>query len=161
MRKIFIDGGAYNGKTSRDFAKLNPDFEIFAFEPDPENLKIIKLPPQATLIKKAIWNIDGILPFQSGIGEGSNLLFICKSKTNTSVETINFVKWLKENFTKEDYIIIKLDIEGAEYCILKDLLESGLADELYVEWHNVPTFSKIEDSRIKTWNHNVAELNKG
>ena len=54
-RKIFIDGGSFDGKTSREFAELNPDFEIFAFEPDPESLKTIQLPEKAVLIKKAIW----------------------------------------------------------------------------------------------------------
>ena len=43
-----------------------------------------------------------------------------------------------ETFTPEDYLILKLDIEGAEYDVLERLTDANLLgwlNELYVEYH--------------------------
>lgn len=56
--------------------------------------------------------------------------------------------WLKNTFTKEDYVILKLDIEGAEYEVLNKLIEDGtigLVKEFWGEWHDM----KISDVRTK------------
>ncbi|MNE82871.1 hypothetical protein D3C80_1796350 [compost metagenome] len=45
---------------------------------------------------------------------------------------------IKENYSLDDLIIVKMDVEGAEYEILPHLLLSGVApyiDYLYVEYH--------------------------
>jgi hypothetical protein len=44
---------------------------------------------------------------------------------------------MKTNFTPNDYVVLKLDIEGAEYPVLESMLDSSLAlvDELTVEFH--------------------------
>eukprot|EP01062_Namystynia_karyoxenos_P014817 TRINITY_DN15352_c0_g2_i1.p1 TRINITY_DN15352_c0_g2~~TRINITY_DN15352_c0_g2_i1.p1 ORF type:complete len:299 (+),score=46.00 TRINITY_DN15352_c0_g2_i1:84-980(+) len=41
--------------------------------------------------------------------------------------------------TALDHVVVKMDIEGAEYAVLRSLLDSGasaLVDELAVEWHH-------------------------
>ena len=51
-----------------------------------------------------------------------------KSKANKiKVPCIDFSKWVLENFSQEDKVILKLDIEGAEYDFLlgKDLSRIG------------------------------------
>ena len=65
------------------------------------------------------------------------------------VKCINFSKWLKENFSEDDYIIVSFDIEGAEY----EILESMKADDtlkymnkFYVEFHG----TKLATLNIKT-----------
>jgi hypothetical protein len=43
-----------------------------------------------------------------------------------------------DSFSKEDYIVLKVDIEGAEYEVLEKMFEDGsieYIDELYIEWH--------------------------
>ena len=42
------------------------------------------------------------------------------------------------SFAKEDYVILKLDIEGSEYAVLRSLLKNramDLVDKLYGEIH--------------------------
>ncbi|MFH1619960.1 MAG: FkbM family methyltransferase, partial [bacterium] len=56
-----------------------------------------------------------------------------------TVESINFGKWLQQNFKKEDYIIVSFDIEGAEYRVLDKMLRDRSVlyiDRLYVEFNN-------------------------
>lgn len=55
------------------------------------------------------------------------------------IDCINFSEYLKNNFQDDDYIICKMDIEGAEYEVLGKLIDDNtidLIDEIYVEWHN-------------------------
>jgi FkbM family methyltransferase len=55
------------------------------------------------------------------------------------VNCIDFSNYLKKNFTEDDYVICKMDIEGAEYDVLGKLIDDdtiNLIDEIYIEWHN-------------------------
>lgn len=60
------------------------------------------------------------------------------------VPIIKLSRWIKDKFSKEDYIYIKMDIEGMEFLLLQDLISEGCLDyikEMDVEWHgrfNVP-----------------------
>ena len=61
-------------------------------------------------------------------------------------------KFIKENFLKEDFIVLKLDIEGAEFEVLKDMIDTGsikYVDELYVEFHEWAMKSKSLLSKYK------------
>jgi len=52
---------------------------------------------------------------------------------------IDFAQWIERNTSPEDEIIIKLDIEGAEYNVLEKILKSDYLDrikKIYVEWHS-------------------------
>lgn len=56
-----------------------------------------------------------------------------------SVPVVNVVSWLVSHFTSEDYVVVKMDIEGAEFSILSALLDGGhgcLIDVLAIECHN-------------------------
>jgi len=53
---------------------------------------------------------------------------------------VDFGQWLKKNFSKDDFVFVKFDIEGAEYDVLDKMLKDGtieMIDRLYVEFHNV------------------------
>ena len=53
---------------------------------------------------------------------------------------MNFSEFLARNFRPEDTIIVRCDIEGAEYEVLKSLIVTGtarLVDYLDVEWHSM------------------------
>lgn len=55
------------------------------------------------------------------------------------VNCIDFSSFLKNNVNKEDYVLCKMDIEGAEYEVLGKLIDDNtinLIDEIYIEWHN-------------------------
>ncbi len=54
------------------------------------------------------------------------------------VPALNFSDFLARNFRPEDTVIIRCDIEGAEYEVLKSLIVTGtarLVDYIDVEWH--------------------------
>lgn len=55
------------------------------------------------------------------------------------IPCIDFSQWINANTTDNDEIIIKLDIEGAEYELLEHLLKSPVLNrikKMYIEWHS-------------------------
>ena len=66
-----------------------------------------------------------------------------ESKTNI----IDLSHWIKQNFSQNDYIVLKMDIEGAEYEILDHLMnDKGIefVDELKIEFHHGNEFKYIQ-----------------
>ncbi|XP_035698965.1 uncharacterized protein LOC118431764 isoform X1 [Branchiostoma floridae] len=61
-----------------------------------------------------------------------------KLSHHRTVPTVDLSRWIQENTAVEDYVIFKLDVEGAEYDILKKMLEDGTfkwVDKYYGEFH--------------------------
>ena len=59
-------------------------------------------------------------------------------KNKVVVKTIDLSKWITDNFSKDDYIILKIDIEGSEYKVMKRLFETKsieYVNEIYLELH--------------------------
>ena len=42
-----------------------------------------------------------------------------------TIPVIDLSAWIKSHLTIEDYVIFKLDVEGAEYDILRKMLKDG------------------------------------
>jgi FkbM family methyltransferase len=68
------------------------------------------------------------------------------------VPSINFSDFLARNFRPEDTVIVRCDIEGAEYEVLKSLIVAGTArliDYLDVEWHAMssPSLHHFKEAR--------------
>lgn len=156
-RRIFIDCGANTCKVLRDNIKKFKDFEFFAFEPQPElageGQKVISENPETKIkfFNKAVWIENKTLDFYLANKWGPNFKggsTLVTGHTRNScevdyskpvqVEAIDFSEWLKTNFSKEDYVIIKMDIEGAEYDVLEKIIRDknhNIIDELIVEFH--------------------------
>lgn len=87
-----------------------------------------------------------------GARTGSSLI---KGKESTDensfieTDTINLNEWLQNNCDFEnEYVILKLDIEGTEYEIVESLLETGMCNNinaLLVEWTPDVKFSRNKD----------------
>lgn len=100
----------------------------------------------------AVWNKDEMKNFFVGVDEfgdlGSSLCEDKEEKLNFDkpqlVPCIDIVKFIKENFSFHDNVILKLDTEGAEYDILPAMLQDHhcmyLVNSLFIEWH--PAFFK-------------------
>lgn len=157
MRKIFIDVGAHFGEVTNKFLKNHPDYEAYLFEPNPNN-KI----PFKKVYRRAVWINNCYEKFylskRDKSSEGCSLM---KKKTSGNldkenpimVKCINFNKWIKDKFKKEDKIVLKMDIEGAEYVVLDHMIVGGsmaYINKLYIEWHwNVIGFNKeLHDSLV-------------
>lgn len=150
MRKVFIDVGAYDGDTIEQFYnwyKLidNPlEYEIYGFEPNPEMFKAAKKKvghrQNVVLEESAAWVEDDEIEFAvDDIGST-----VMKTKRNweaspkITIKSFDFSKWLAANFTAEDFIVCKMDVEGAEFPILEKMIRDGtdkLVNELLVEFH--------------------------
>ncbi|KAI8483689.1 hypothetical protein Bbelb_386270 [Branchiostoma belcheri] len=62
-----------------------------------------------------------------------------KLSHHRTVPTVDLSRWIQENTAVEDYVIFKLDVEGAEYDILQKMLEDGTfkwVDKYYGEFHS-------------------------
>ena len=149
-KKIFIDGGAHMGNSTSLFINKYPsshEYKIYSFEPN--YLCKGGVGPNVTLYRNAIWIADGKGEFYINrkktplFQDGSSLI---KSKQTggltkhnpLEVKTIDFSKWIMDTFDKDDYIILKLDIEGAEYKVIEKMFEDGsieYIDKFYAEWH--------------------------
>ena len=164
VRKIFIDCGAWTGDSIRAFHEHDKTYEIYAFECEPR-LKntLIELADKFdfSYINKAVWVKDGILKLFLGkndLTQSSSLLsekkkYIVKDKP-VEVDSIDFSQWILDSFHKEDLIICKMNIEGAEYNVLEKMLTDGsidYIDKLYISWHwnKLEGFSKEKHDQIE------------
>ena len=174
QRRFFIDCGGMKGQSVRKF-KLEFDpkerYIVHTFEPNPRFESCYDGLSNHVLHRAGVWVSDGEMSFylDRGDGEGSSLL---ESKRTGDLDfadperirTVDLSGWLAENFTKSDYVILKLDIEGAEFEVLEKMLEDGtmkLIDELFIEWHwekvQVPKERMTNSKKrirvpIRTWN---------
>lgn len=165
MRKVFLDCGSNQGQGLHAIysaREMDHSWEVYCFEIMEEvssllkEKKLFKNHPNMQLIEKAVWIEDGTvsmtLDHEKGVddfGGATNILgdnwlkpdYLQHEivKDAIEVESINFSKFLSDNFSSEDFLVVKLDIEGAEYEVLEKLIEDGTLDfinVLYVEWHN-------------------------
>jgi len=150
MKKIFLDVGAYDGDSIKKFRKYvgnHKIYEIHAFEPNPNHWKHFpESDTSVTLHKEAVWIYDGDIDFfvgEQSNGIGSTLM---ADKTTGQVDydnpvpskCIDFDRWIKENCSKEDFIILKMDIEGGEFKVIPHMMKGGSFDylnEIWIEIH--------------------------
>jgi FkbM family methyltransferase len=55
-----------------------------------------------------------------------------------SVPAFDFAQWLKQTVTEQDYVVMKMDVEGTEFDLIPRLFDTGaicLVDELFLECH--------------------------
>jgi FkbM family methyltransferase len=162
-KKIYIDVGSNIGATVKHWKECldpNGEFEIHAFECNPDFWAMLAI-PGVILHKEAAMDQDGVIPFfidHSFHSEGSSFDGTKTSgviaKEPVNVPCIDFSKWLQDNFTKDDYIVLKINAEGAEYPILKKMMVDGTiywVNKLFVWWHYIPVhFAHLTDAQAKT-----------
>lgn len=148
--KIFVDCGGHNTCSIRKFIATTPDwyeYVIHSFEPNPNFFEHYQALPFVHHHKKAVWVEDTELPFYlstvTDYGSGSTLL---RDKRTGKLDVehpvmtpcVDLSRWIRENLDSVDHLVLKMDIEGAEYPILRKMIQDGtisLVRELYVEFH--------------------------
>lgn len=165
MRKVFLDLGTHYGQGLNEFIqKYNMDnsWVIHTFEANPATYNVFtkeyhRHTPWVIPHLEAVSDHNGLIdmnmetpPGEGPTGMGSSVIPLEKwdpwggknhdpFKNTVKVKCIDFSEFIKRNFTKEDTIVIKMDIEGSEYDTLEKMLSDGtmeLIDDLYIEWHN-------------------------
>lgn len=154
MRKIFIDCGANLGVVLADFIRKLPEHEFYAFEPNPDLLASIRGEvartghAHVTVFDQAVWTHNGTANLYLGHHESSTLLLGKRVPPMydqqidymhpVQVPCIDFSAWLADETRPGDEVTVKMDIEGAEYPVLRKMIDDGtleLVSVLYVEWH--------------------------
>jgi len=136
-----IDCGANLGMSIIYFKQLYPNASITAFEADDyifsfleKNIKSFGY-KNVKLINKAVWNCEDILSFKVEGGAGGRL----------EKDSLNGNKYKEVPCTSlRKYIIdrkvdfLKIDIEGAEYEVIKDCRnELSNIDYIFIEYHSM------------------------
>lgn len=142
----FVDCGAFRGKALNWARKRYGDkCKLYAFECNPH------IPHSygndVKTIEKAVWVSDGNLRFYMNTMkptiEGHS---VYKNKTTGNLDKehpvvvpcIDFSKWLLSTFKENDDVIVKMNIEGAEYDVLEKCIETGaikIIKTLFIQWH--------------------------
>ena len=145
---VYIDLGSYKGIMMSRVIKTFDEIDLFvAFEPVPNFFH---------KLKKKFGNNSKVKLYNSaaGVADEKKELYLCKIgkkkigqgstlipgvyDSSITVKSINFSKYLKENFKISDNIILKIDIEGYEYNLLEHLVETGnikYINNIFCEWH--------------------------
>lgn len=147
-RHVFIDGGAHRGESIRSFKQTrmyrDHQWHIVAFECNPDLAARLPAAQDITILNQAMWTNIGSLEFFLTDETTCSSVFKEASmgkleKRRVDVPSIDFASWLRDNTRQEDFVILKLDVEGAEYPILDHLLAQDAArniDILFIEFHN-------------------------
>ncbi|KAM3525728.1 hypothetical protein NHJ13051_003814 [Beauveria bassiana] len=76
---------------------------------------------------------------------------IASGGKGTELSAINIARWLLMNTLPHDFVVIKMDIEGAEYDIVPHLVKMRVwtvIDVLLVEWHgHLPTDEARQEAK--------------
>jgi FkbM family methyltransferase len=123
---IFVDVGSHRGEVLPEVLKPIYTFsEVFCIEPSTLGQKSLSryLDRRIRVMPWAAWSADGEMVLHSAGSVGGSLFPDKKQEKTTTeiVETRNFGQWLEENYLERE-IFIKINVEGAEYEILKSLL---------------------------------------
>jgi len=159
MKKVFIDGGAHKGEAIEVLLDKRADLkgcEAHFFEPNPNLIELLEGIAQENknydikVYHAALWNEEGDIDFLESIARWNTLASTVVPSMNEiwglkldrdnpqKVPTVVLSDFLGQ-FDDEDYIVLKLDVEGSEYVLVEDLFETGMInkiDELFLEWHD-------------------------
>lgn len=173
-KKFFFDMGANHGQSLRLFSSVvddSRDYVVFSAEPNEDlwpdiETAMRELFDDATLIRKGVWDDDTELEFYKQTGKskgrssGSTLVRGKKTLGHHAVERVpvfSLSRLMFERVRECDFVFLKLDVEGAEYVVLRDLFHSGaihMVDVLAIEFHEskfVKQARTIEHMNARVW----------
>ncbi|XOV91901.1 MAG: FkbM family methyltransferase [Bacteroidota bacterium] len=132
---VIIDGGCNIGLSLIYFKKLYPKGKIIGFEADKEiydiaknNLKVGGFSEGVAIYNGALWKTEGFVDFSSSGSDSGKI----DDKGQSKVIAYRLSKYLKDKVH-----FLKLDIEGAEYEVLKES-ETHLknVEQIFIEYHS-------------------------
>ena len=174
MRKFLLDGGTHLGQGLKQIIRahaVDDTWQVHTWEANPYTHAKYTAKNNLSWINsynQALSDHDGTITlnietaetkYQKGaapIGQGSSILELDRWQSGPhigvfqeqkTVPCVDFAKWIKNNCAADDFIVCKLDIEGAEYQVLEHMHTAGVLDwidHLYVEWHA----SMINDAEL-------------
>ncbi|KVH94111.1 uncharacterized protein LOC112517874 [Cynara cardunculus var. scolymus] len=157
-RYIYIDIGARNYGSSigswfkKQYPKQNKPFKIFAIEADKQFHEEYKSKKKITLLPYAAWVRNESLFFEinrepnnKNEEKGRGMGRVQSAQTSTTfmgdlnkIQGFDFANWVKNSFRGKDFVVVKMDVEGTEFDLIRMLIETGaicLIDEMFLECH--------------------------
>jgi FkbM family methyltransferase len=143
-KPYIIDCGANIGLSVIYLKRSFPGSTIIAFEPDEINFDLLEknIKPynfdNVFLKKEAVWKENSVISFAGNKNQMSHIEE-AGSEDAMSVKAVRLKNYLNK---KVDFL--KIDIEGAEYEVMKDIAPAlGMVNHLFVEYHG--TFQQNEE----------------
>lgn len=150
MTKVFLDCGTHLGEGLNQFVNLynmTEEWQIYSFEPNPnlwkQHYELNKY-SNIQYINKAIYDNNEMITFNLAYpNTDASSIFKQHIGDNfdkaVQVECLDLSQFILSNFSKDDFLVVKLDIEGAEYKVLDKMIKEGsilFVNDLYVEFHS-------------------------
>lgn len=136
-KPFIIDCGVNIGLSIVSFKNTHPNAKIIGFEPDPNIFEVAKKNikkagfKDVELIKKAVWNEESTMLFYKENSAGGRLANQ-KSENTIEVQTFHLKKIINQEVD-----FLKIDIEGAEFDILKDIEDNlNYVKNIFIEYHS-------------------------
>ena len=135
---FIIDCGANIGLSAIFFKQIYPKSNIICFEPDPIIFELLKYNldqfnfNDIQIFNSAVWIRDEKLVFQTDKSWGGKI--VSDNNNNTiGIDAINLNKFLDKHVD-----FLKIDIEGAEYDVIKNCSELIIknVNNIFFEWHS-------------------------
>jgi FkbM family methyltransferase len=130
-----IDCGANIGLSVIFMKKQYPNAEIVAFEPDEQNFKILKKNVEEggysniELRKEAVWIENTTIHFTSNGTTDSRI-------SPEGLGSVQVVAIRLRDLLIRKIDFLKIDIEGAEFQVIKDIAERlEMVDNMFIEYH--------------------------
>ena len=141
---LIIDCGSNIGLSVMYLKKIAPDARIIAFEPDEANYEILQKNIESNQLnqvevhKAAVWTENTELSFLVTGSMGSTIA------TNSDKNTVKVKALRLKDFLQQKVDFLKIDIEGAEYQVIKDISEDlKNVNSMFLEYHG--TYSQNQE----------------
>lgn len=132
-----IDCGAHIGMSVLYYKRLCPSATVICFEPDPTTYQLLRQNieshqlTQVEAINKAVWVNNEMLNFNADESMSSRL-------TVNGASTKQVQACRLADYIDCDIEFLKIDIEGAEYEVLRDIAPRlGHVRKLFIEYHGL------------------------
>jgi FkbM family methyltransferase len=146
---LILDCGANIGMATLYFTWRYPKAEVHAFEPDPETFAFLRRNIEANGLKNAhahclaVSDRNGRIAFYRDESKPGypvmSTVRVRMPKDETAVDCIMLSSFLDKELPGREVDLLKLDIEGAEQAVLRNLAGSGAlarVRELIIEYHH-------------------------
>jgi FkbM family methyltransferase len=144
QQPVIFDCGANIGMATLFFKWLYPESTVVSFEADPTTFRVLKRNILENRLQGvsahniALWNEEGRIPFFVREDEPGSLLMSTTAGRTKGKEIQVDAKRLSF-FINGQVDLLKLDVEGAEIKVIRDLLDSGKMDavrQMIIEYHH-------------------------
>lgn len=150
-KQLAVVLGGYLGTSAALLARKG--YRVIAFEPVESFADAIEkkaaveaLPIQ--VVRTGAGNYDGI--FRLSIDQDSTSMFGNASKPQAEFNVTHFSRWLRD--LNQQVAVLEVNIEGGEYPVLEDLIESSeiqMVKRLLVQFHNFDSTHDMQRNAIR------------